>query len=251
MGSGPGEGKDVDIHKQPSLNTLTRLGNEEVQKGDLQKALKYFEDAVEKAEKEGDNEVKISCCLNAGACLVSLGQHKKGIVVLEQAIVIIKNVAEVDTQAMEVSADVFYNAATAAHALKEFEKAISYFTAAIELYEKLASKEHTAETLESLASCYRDAKDVEKQISSLARAQRLYNATGDSGREALVGVELAKAYQSARKFDMTKQMLGSAKALSSKLDSLSVKGEQFCIVVQGSPATCHVFILFQASCTRN
>lgn len=228
MGSGPGEGKGTDIHKQPSLNTLTRLGNEEIQKGDLQKALKYFEDAAEKAKKEEDSKVKVSCCLNAGACLVTLSQHQKGLLILEQAIAIIKNVAEFeeDAQAMEVSADVFYNAATAAHALKEFEKAVSYFTASVELYEKLGSKEYAAETLESLANCHRDAKGVDKQIACLARAQQLYNTAGNSGGEALVDVELAKAYQAVRKFDMCKKMLGTAQALSSRLDSLSVKGER-------------------------
>ena len=224
MGSEPGEGKGADVQKQPSLNTLTRLGNEEVQKGDLQKALKYFQDAAEKAQKEHDSKVKISCCLNAGACLVSLSQHNKGLLFLEQAIAIIKNVEE-DAQAAEVNGDVFYNAATAAYALKEFEKSVSYFTASIERYEKLGSKDHVAETLESLASCHRDMKDFEKQIACLVRAQQVYKETANSCGEALIDVELAKAYQSVRRFDLCKQTLGAAQVLSSKLDSLSVKGK--------------------------
>lgn len=250
MGSEPGEGKGADVQKQPSLNTLTRLGNEEVQKGDLRKALKYFQDAAEKAQKEHDSKVKISCCLNAGACLVSLSQHNKGLLFLEQAIAIIKNVEE-DAQAAEVNGDVFYNAATAAYALKEFEKSVSYFTASIERYEKLGSKDHVAETLESLASCHRDMKDFEKQIACLVRAQQVYKETANSCGEALIDVELAKAYQSVRRFDLCKQTLGAAQVLSSKLDSLSVKGKQYRRVVHYMTIFINVrFVLKGKLCTQ-
>ena len=231
MGSGDDRGDlQPTSPSKTSLNQLTRLAHEHLQKGDLQKAMEHFESAVEQSKNIGDSSVRVSCYLNAGACLVSLGRYKRGLSFLESAAGIIKtfeeesNGASEKVQMLEMSADVHYNAAVAAQGLHEYEKAVTSFDSCIDFYMKAGSKGHAAESFSSLATCHGEAGSIDKQIDCLKSAQQLYNELGDPGNEALVYVDLAKAYLSGEKKDECKQMLSTAKMLCLRVDNAEIQG---------------------------
>lgn len=235
---GSEDSKDDDVHKKPpvptksSLNKLTRLAHEHLQKGDLQGAMQHFDSAADQAKSVKDTDIKISCYLNAGACLVSLGQYKKGLGYLDSASRIIKSLkleesetVTADSHLLEMSADVHYNIAAAAQATSDFDKAISSFDLCITLYTKAGSKIHAAEGLSALATCYQQAGEFEKEIESLKYSQELYNELGECSSEAMVCVDLAKAYLRVGNKDECKMMLGTAKMLCLRVSDQRVQGE--------------------------
>lgn len=231
---GSGDDRRSLHRKSPSkasVDQLTRQAHEHLQRGNLRKAMEHFESAVEQSRSVEDLKVKLSCYLNAGACLVSLGQYKRGLSFLESASTIVKDVGEEEhgsverRDMLEMSADVFYNAAVAAQGMQEREKAVSSFHACIERYMKAGLKEHAAEAFSSLASCYRETGQSEKEVTSLASAQQLYNEVGDCGSEALVCVELAKAHFGRAQKEECQQMITQAKMLCLRVDNTKVKGK--------------------------
>ena len=228
MGSGD-DRYDVQTRSRSkfSVNELTRLAHEHLQKGNLQKAMEHFESAVEQSKGIGDDGVKISCYLNAGACLVSLRHYKKGLSFLESAANIVKTLntnGDTCSQTLEMSADVYYNTAVAAQGLHEYDEAVSNFKSSIDLYVKAGSKQQAAEAFLSLASCHKGAGEAHKEISCLTDAQHLYNELEDYSREALVNVDLAKAYLSTSRQEDCKKMLSIAKMMCLRVDEPKLKG---------------------------
>lgn len=226
MGSGDDKRQmQPGLNSESSLNELTRLAHEHLQNGNLQKAMEHFESAVEKSEGVADISVKISCYLNAGACLVSLGQYERGLSFLESAAGVIKtNGGDASAQTLEVSADVFYNTAVAEQGLREYNRAVTNFKSCIDLYVKAGSKQQAAEGFVSLAICHKEAGDAHKEIACLTNAQRLYNELGEYSHEALVYVDLAKAYLSIGRQDDCKRMLSTAKMMCLRLDEPKIQG---------------------------
>ena len=230
MGSGD-DRQDVQPRSpsRASLNHFTRLAHEHLQKGDLQTAMKHFETAVEQCKNVEDASVRVSCHLNAGACLVSLGQYKRGLSFLESASGIIKTFeessgGEENVQMLEISADVHYNTAVASQGLREYEKAVASFKTCIGLYAKAGSKGHAAEAYSSLASCHGEAGSIDEQLDCLKSAQQLYSELGDCSNEAVAYVELAKAYLSSEQEEECKQMLSAAKMMCLRVDDAKIQG---------------------------
>ena len=215
--------------RNASINQLTRLAHEHLQNGDLRKAMEHFESAVEQSKSIEDLKVKISCYLNAGACLVSLREYKRGLNFLESASTTVKTMGDEGERAshgdlLEMSADIFYNTAVAAQGLHEYEKAVSNFSSCIDCYLKADSRENAAEAFTSLASCHREEGQAEKVVTSLKSAQQLYSEVGDCGSEALVCVDLAKAYLKCSRLEECKQMVTKAKMLYLRVDNPKIQG---------------------------
>ena len=221
----------MSVSKEPVMGLL-QTAHEHVQEGKLQKAAEHFERAAKAAESAEDSDLKISCFLNAGACLVSLGQYEEGLVYLGSAASIIATVhAQQDgeegdlQQVLEASADVHYNSAVAYQALNDYEQAVTEFQTCIELYEKSNHQGNAAEVLSSLALCHREAGRPENERACLARAQSLYREAGDSSGEAVVCADMARAYLRAGKNEECKQMLSTAKMICLRVDDQKTQGE--------------------------
>ena len=229
MGSGDDKSGALRSSER-SLNELARLGHEQVQKGNLKKAMELFESAVAKAIQIGDEKFKISCYLNVGACLVSLGEHRKGLHFLELASdnfdLSADDHEDLDNHSLDINADVCYNAGIASQGLREYEKAVSYFNSAVDLYTRAGSRDHAAETLTTgLAACYREMGQQEKAIEALLRAQQLYSEMENCSSEALVCTELARAYLRTGEAAECKQVLSQAKMLCLRVDDQNIQGK--------------------------
>ena len=240
MGS---ENNRNDNHTKPpiptrsTLNKLTRQAHELLQKGNLQGAMQHFDSAADQAKNIKDTNIKISCYLNAGACLISLGQYKKGLGYLDSASRIIKSLKldenetfTPDFHLLEMSADVHYNIAAAAQATNDFERAISSYELCVTLYMKADSKIHAAEGLSALAECYKQAGMFEKEIECLRNSQELYNELGECSSEAMVCVELAKVHLRVGNKEECRVMLGTAKMLCLRVDDQRTQGKELHIL---------------------
>ena len=212
-----------------------QTAHEYLKEGELQKAAEYFEKAANESQSSDTAKKKVSCFLNAGACLISLGEYSKGLDCLSSATGIISaestdeshdgSAEETDGEILEASADIHYNSAIAYHALRDLEKAVGEFEQCIDIYEKSEHFQNAAEVLTTLASCHREAGQTENERTCLTRAQRIYKRLGDSSGEAIACVTLARAYLREGKEEECKQMLSTAKMISSRVEDLKILGE--------------------------
>ena len=234
---------------EASLNQLTRRAHGHLDKGNVEKAMELFQSAVEQSRSTGDPRSRISCSLNAGACLVSLGRYEEGIGFLEYASRVMKSAGSADageaadnshdadvstnvtllddmsdSQTLGLSADVFFNLGVAMRALRKCGSAAAHFRSCIELYTRAGSKRHAAEGLVSLSKCHRDVREVEQEIACLTNAQLLYGELGDCGSEALVFIDLSRAYLNLGKREESRQMLSTAKMMCLRVDDPQVQG---------------------------
>lgn len=209
-----------------------QAAHEYLERGELAEAARLFESAGN--ETEGNSETKISCFLNAGACLISLSDYKKGLVCLDFAKNLIstelpnecqeKAGGDDDRRMLEVSADVCYNSAVAHQALGDYEQAVITFEHCADLYERSANLQRAADVLNALASCHQEAGRQDSEMACLARAQSVCKQLGDCGREAMAYVALARAHLRAGRESDCRQMLSTAKMISSRLDNQKIHG---------------------------
>ena len=230
---------DTAQDKEPTPHGPHALqaAHEHLERGELQKASECFERAAKELESSDIIKMKISCFLNAGACLVSLGEYRKGLECLGSAASIISvqssyeshevdgSAYENDREILEASADVHYNSAIAYHALRDYEQAIGEFQHCIDLYEKSEYIQNVAEVLTALASCHREAGQPENERACLTRAQKIYKQLEDSSGEAMSCATLARAYLREGREEECKQMLSTAKMISSRMDNRKLLGE--------------------------
>lgn len=218
-------GRDKD-----TLIEITRVAHKHLEKGELEKATEHFEKAATEAESVEDSDLKISCFLNAGACLVSLGQYDKGLRLLESAAGVIKTV-QGDTEeggnphVLASSADVHYNSAVACQGMKDHERAAREYQACVELYEKAGYRQHAADALASLAACHRESGQREEERACLIRAQQSYRELEDQRGDAIVSTDLARVCLSLGKTEECKQMLSRAKVICLRVDDQKAQGK--------------------------
>lgn len=247
MGTGDKSTRNSDtggggVKPTSSVDELTRQAHRRVRKGDLQGAMEHYEQAVEEAKSSSDPTVKISSFLNAGACLVSLGHHRRGLGLLESACKILKkagattdgrdHIASRPTSSkpesrhlFELSADVYFNAAVAAQGLQDFKKAVSSFKICIDHYMKAGAKSHAAEGFSTLAACYREAGQLDEEIASLLSARQLYYELEDVSNEAMTCMDLAKVYLQVGRKEECKEMVATAKLQVLRVDDPRVQGQ--------------------------
>ena len=231
-----------------SILEQTALGQECVEKEDLKGALQHFQSALEKTESLSDKEqpkLKLSCLLNAGACLVSSGEPESGLKLLETAWELTESQGtrerdddgdegkeqqkeEEEKEAKENSktrADLLYHIGTAAQAMGDVEKAEANFKRSVDEHIKIGDKNQAADVFCALADCHQRASQHEKQIACLLSAQKLFGEAGEEGKEALSCAELSMAYLATGRDEECRQMLTTAKMMSLRLDDVKMQGE--------------------------
>lgn len=200
---------------------------------------KHVLSAVEQSKSSRDDHVKISSNLNAGTCLISLGEYKNGLEYLDTAKAIIKGLqitspgvdesgldlsetqkresTKQDSSLLEMGADVHYNSAVALHCIKQYEKAVLDFKSCIDLYLRAGSRSLAADALTCLGSCYREQNEMDMELQSLSSARHLYNELLEVPAEALVCVDIAKAQLRMGRMEECQRLIGDSQTLCLKI----------------------------------
>ena len=213
-----------------SSSEITRLAYLHLGKSDSRMAVGCFLKAAERAKEEDAEVVVISSYLNAGACLVSEGQLKRGNTLLLSALKLTKmqkqepDTTEARPPTMELSADIYYNLAVAAEKMDKFKKAAAYFKTSAECYLEVGCEAHAAESYSSLASCYGKLGESREQLSSLLSARQLHHKLGDPYNEAEACLELARTHLSQGQVDACKEMLSTVKLLCLRVNNHALQG---------------------------
>lgn len=214
-----------------------QAAHEYLEKGELQKAAEEFQSAAK--SDEASPKTQISCLLNAGACLVSLGDNVKGLACLTSASTIISSrppagsavngEIDKDKESVEVmAADVHYNSAIAHQALKSYDQATQEYQTCLNIHEKSENLQTSIDILSALAACHGEAGQFDREVSCLEKAQDVSRQLGDSGREAGVSAALARAHLKAGREADCRKMLSTAKMVGSRLDDKKILGKRYC-----------------------
>ena len=210
-----------------------QAAREYLERGELRKAAEEFQRTAKGAEASRDDSAatQISCLLNAGACLVSLGEHERGLACLRSAGAAISAGSPSpdgsdDRELLETLADIHYNSAVAYQALGDNDQAAREYQCCVNIHEKSANLQATGDTLDALAACHHEAGELDKEVSCLEKARRVCQQLGDSGREATLCATLARAHLRAGREADSRQMLSTAKMIGSRVDDKKILGEK-------------------------
>jgi tetratricopeptide (TPR) repeat protein len=240
---------------------MMQVAQEYLEKGELQKAAEEFQRAAKGAEQSpvGSTETQISCLLNAGACLVSLGEYEKGLSCLRSAAAIItarspstgpaededsssptrppenqdgsgpthNREDDKDVESLQLLADVHYNSAIAHQALGDHDQAAQEFQSCLNIHEKSGNLQISADVLTALADCHHQTGQFDQEFSYLEKAQAVCKELGESGREAMMCVRLARARFRAGREGECRQMLSTAKMVGSRVVDKKLLGSLY------------------------
>ena len=112
--------REIDAH--------TKLGTEELQKGNLQKSLESFEQAFRRSLQLNESYTERACAFNVGAVYIALKQPVKGLEILQKA------VPPMSQRDGRSNGDLFYNFALGYEAYEKPTEASRYYELALEEY---------------------------------------------------------------------------------------------------------------------
>ena len=235
----------LELHNEISgdddlkLPSLDERAHKFMMNTDTPLVMKQFLSAVERSKSSSDDRVKISSNLNAGACLISLGEYRNGVEYLDAAKAIMKGLklslpgvdesgfdlsetqkresTTQDSSLLEMGADVHYNSAVALQSLKVYKRAVLDFKSCIDLYLRAGNRVLAAEALTCLGSCYRDQNEMDSELRSLSSARHLYRELGETVAEAMVCVDLAKAQLRGGRFEECQRLLEDSRTLCMRI----------------------------------
>jgi tetratricopeptide (TPR) repeat protein len=215
------------------VQELTKIGNEHLLHHRYQEALKEFQAALSLTESIEQPKLKISCILNAGACLITIGEMQRGINLLQSALSLLDSFpsGENESEHLTTRADIYYNIGVGNHRLSDHTQAAVQLKQSIDLYMKNGQQSTAGDAFCALALCYKDSGNVNQQEMSLLSAMELYQQVGDVGNEAMTCIELAIAYQCSKNQEKCLQMLTTARILAARLEDQILHGYTFIILI--------------------
>ena len=221
--------------KEYEIQELTKVAYNLLDSGENAKAIEYFENAARKAKEAGNASAIITSYLNAGACLVTQGEHHRGRAFLQSALKLLESTSTeghspsspdlrgtVDLKkgtVMRLTADIYHYLGVAYHELNDDGSAVDHLTTSIKLYSSEGLPKLAAESLTCMSHCYRELGTTEKEIQTLKKLSEVYHELGDISNEAETCMVLAKVFLKERKTSYVKQMLSTSRMLCQRVDN--------------------------------
>ena len=231
---------------EEKIRDLTTRGHQCLLSSQYNVALDHFQSALTLTELVDQPRLKLSCFLNTGACLITLGEYQRGISLLKSALILLDSIPSKreagpedkkehesedkkeheseDKKDDEIRGDIYYNLGMANQGVVNYLEAVTQFKQSIEYYIKANQPSTAADVYITLATCHQDNEQFDHQITALLNAQQLYHNSGHPGKEALVYAQLAIAYQTIGQKEECISMLTTAKIMGLRLDDTKVQG---------------------------
>jgi len=211
------------------IRELTKVAYNLLESGKKSDAVEYFENAARKARETGSASAVIATYLNAGACLVTQDEYRRGRTFLQSALKLLESMqSEKNSNSSEertslgnvarLSADIHYYLGLAYHKLDESVTALEYLATSTELYTGEDLHRLAAESLSCMSNCYDQAENSEKKILTVKKLADVYHQLGDSSKEAETYIELAHVFLREMKINSAKQMLSTSRMLCQRVD---------------------------------
>ena len=237
---------DLVPTSEEKIQDFTTRGHQCLLSSQYNVALDHFQSALTLTEQVDQPRLKLSCLVNTGACLITLGEHQRGISLLKSAITLLDSISskkEVGSEDKkerepedknehesevkkddEIRGDIYYNLGMANQGIADYLEAVTQFKQSIEYYIQADQPSTAADVYITLATCHQDNEQFDHQITALFNAQQLYHNSGQLGKEALVCAQLAIAYQTIGQKEECISMLTTAKIMGLRLDDTKAQG---------------------------
>ncbi|XP_078620839.1 uncharacterized protein LOC144887464 isoform X1 [Branchiostoma floridae x Branchiostoma japonicum] len=163
------------------IDKCTQLGNEELNKGEQDKALQAFAAAYEKSVLLEEKYTERACAFNLGAVYIAMGQPQRGLELLQRALP-----KDEDEKEPQSNSDLYYNLGLGYDQMRRYEEAIRYYEQAIEAYGKDGGNPlMEGEALTILAFAYTNLHKPSQAAKCHSQAAGMYEKADDVERQAL------------------------------------------------------------------
>lgn len=210
------------------IDGATRLGHEELSKGNIDEACHSFEKAVQLAEDLKQGFTERACYFNLGACYVARGDAKRGVEYLLKAFP-----PEKESDGITNYADLQYNLATAYDALGETDKAVKCYETAAEEYRTQGNQEMRGETLLKLGNDFTSLGKIQEAAEIYQQSAEIFQEIGDKKTQLLILNSQASLLAELRDIQSCGRVLTQVIELCVEVDDIALKGKSFyCMLVQ-------------------
>jgi signal transduction histidine kinase len=183
--------------------SLRNIGQNTAFVGDIDKADKYFDNALTFAES------KLNKCLlyrAKGTVNSSTSNYPKAIEYYFKALKIAEEIKN-DKETARISRSIGNSYGN----IKDFKKALFYLKKALEIDTKINLKDQMGRDIQSIGSIYKDEKKFPQAIYYFSKALAISNELGDENGVGFVNIELGQIYQSQKEFEKALKCFKSAK----------------------------------------
>ena len=183
--------------------SLRNIGQNTALVGDIEKADKYFDNALTFAES------KLNKCLlyrAKGAVNSTISNYPKAIEYYFKALKIAEEIKN-DKEIARISRSIgnIYSF------IKDFKKALFYLNKALKIDSKNNLKDQMGRDIQSIGSVYKNDKKITQAIYYFKKALAISNELGDENGIGYVNIELGQIYQSQKEFKKALQCFKIAK----------------------------------------
>lgn len=150
------------------IDRFTRLGHEELQRGDVTKAVEAFLFAFKQAKQLDDGYLERSCAFNLGAVYIASKNPEKGLELLQKA------VPPMNKRDGSSNGDLYYNFGLAYESLKNNAEMVKYFQIALQEYELEDNHEMVAALSKKLGQIYAKGSKHKDAADCYGKAAKAY-----------------------------------------------------------------------------
>jgi len=206
------------VDKEWEVNATGNISNVYRAKGELEKALEYFEKALKLDEEFGIKEGMAAGLGNIGMIYPVKGEFEKALEYLGKALKRDKELGDKEGIARDLG-----NIGSVYLSKGEFYKALEYYEKALKLDEELGRKEGIAASYGNIGIVYRIKGELDKALGYLGKALRLDEELGIKEGMAISLEHIGNVYRTKRELDKVleyyKKALGIFQEMGSRIEA--------------------------------
>jgi tetratricopeptide (TPR) repeat protein len=203
---------DKENRPQSAGVELNNIGVIYKQGGDFQRAIQYFEQALEWRRRVKDRMGEAQTLDNMGQSYLSMGQFDKALAYLNEALPIRQEVR--DQRGEGVTLD---NFAGVYMGEGQYGKAIEFFEKALPILHQAGAKEEEANALAGLGGAYSMLSRYDKAAEILEQALLVAQQAKNRQAEGAILNNLGQTYENLGKYDQAANTLNQALAIDREI----------------------------------
>ncbi|KAI8501708.1 tetratricopeptide repeat [Branchiostoma belcheri] len=205
------------------IDKCTQQGNEELNRGEQDKALQAFAAAYEKSVLLEEKYTERACAFNLGAVYIAMGQPQRGLELLQRALPQDDNEKE-----QQSNSDLYYNLGLGYDQMRRYDEAIRYYEQAIEAYGKDGGNPlMEGEALTKLAFTYTNLNKPSQAAKCHWQAAALYERASDVERQALALNFQATCLLESRRVPECEEALDRCREVCGNMEEGEVLGKLY------------------------
>ena len=214
--------KDNETKAAAVVDKYTRLGSDELLKGNLEKATELFETAFRRSQHTDDGFMSRVCTFNLGAVYIAQRDADKGLEMLQNAI------PPMNTKDGRSNGDLFYNFGLAYELQSNVTEAVKYFELALEEYQaERDNVQMVAEVSMKLGIFYSSLGSRLQSARCHGTAAASFHKVQDYGQQTLCLCQQGTALVQARKINDALEVSDNCMIMCQRVKELNTLGRFF------------------------